>query len=188
MRNSQLLANQVTRGSFRLAPLCLAIAVVVGGCGPGEDPIHDGKTLSEWIADAKGGDQLRRQKAYAALIHFGKTGPAVEVLSEAMRSNTLSGADRLVAARFYYRATNKTDEVVEAAKATIRRDADSQSGFRATKEAEELVFWLQGQASPMIEDLKYARDRIRAQDAAALQRRATIQAIISAIPAAPVGG
>jgi hypothetical protein len=120
--------------------------------------------------------------AYEALVNFGGHAAAADALRGAMKGEPLPVGERLTAARLFFRATGNADETVEAARSAIRRDAESRTGFQATREAEELVFWLGARAKPLAADLRHARDQIRGRDVVSARRRAALDKVISGIP------
>ena len=59
-----------------------------------------------------------------------------------------------------YRATGKTDKIVPAVGRAIRQQSDAATGGEfATKDLEELIFWLGANARPLIPDIEYARSK-----------------------------
>ena len=180
------MANAMTRTLktflfWRLFMLAFAPALLLAGCGGGEELRHDGKTLNEWVADAKGRDAKVRIAAYEALVHFRGNKTATETLREKMMSDSAPVGERFVAARCLFRLTGEEGEVIDGTRAVIRREADSSTGLRATKELTDLFFWLGARSKPLIPDLQYARGRIRGQDPASAQRRAAIDQVIGDI-------
>ena len=84
----------------------------------------------------------------------------MKLLERAVSDDATSFVERLIAAQSLYRATGDTEKVVPKVGEAIRKQADQSGGEAyATKELEDLVFWLGANARPLIADIEYARAR-----------------------------
>src|SRR4051794_9710365 len=154
----------------------------VAGCRREEEPEFDGKTLSEWVSQAKGQGQPLRLAAYDGLGSFPQDATAARTLEEVLNNESASTVERIAAGKNLFRVTGDADKVIGPLRAVIRKEADAASGLQSTKEVEALVFWLGTRAQPLVPDLRYARDKIRGRDAASNGRREAIDKVINAIP------
>jgi hypothetical protein len=161
---------------------CL-MACLAGGCGRTEEPEFDGKPLGEWLEQAKGRDAAARLRAYDALAAFPGNNKALDVLRTVAADEGVPPPERLVAARDLFRATGDAGPVVNFARSAIRKEAESPTGLRSTKEVDELIFWLGARARPLAPDLQAAHDNLPGRDAKSVARRRDLQRIIKDIPA-----
>ena len=167
---------------MRILPLLLIAVCTLGCSGGGEEASHEGKTLSEWMSQAKGKDPVARLAAYEALGTFRGDAAAADALQERVGSDATAGAERIVAAKNLYRATGDAGRVIAPVRAVVRAEADSTGGLQSIKEVEDLVFWLGARAEPLADDLRYAAGKIRGRDAQSGQRRQRVRQVLEGIP------
>jgi len=135
---------------------CLAI-----GCDGGNPAKFDGQTVDEWIAQAKNGKSAERTAALRALRAFASDKDAIALLERTVSDDHAAYSERLIAAQSLYRATGKSDKILSPVGQAIRKQADASNGNDyATKDLEELVFWLGANARPLIPDIEYARSKV----------------------------
>jgi hypothetical protein len=158
------------------------VLLSLAGCGRRGEAEFRGKSLSEWVYQAHGKDPAARLLAYDGLGGFPQDKTAAATLEQVVGSDAAAAAERLAAAKNLYRVTKDAGRVVASAGTIIRREADTAAGFTATKEAEDLLFWLGSKGQPLAADLQYARPTIRGRDAASVARRQKIQQLIAGIP------
>lgn len=171
-------------GLMRLISVLLIAVATVGCSGGSEEDAHGGKTLSEWVSQAREQDPAARLAAYEALGKLRGSDAAANALQEFADSDTTRVPERIVAARNLYRITGDPGRAVLSARAAIRAEADSANGVRSIKEIEDLIFWVGIGAKPLADDLRYAMGKIRGRDAPSIRRRQRVQQVVDGIPKA----
>src|SRR3954454_22463948 len=83
-----------------------------GGCHREEEPEFDGKTLSEWVSQAKGQGQPLRLAAYDGLGSFPQDKTAAGTLEGVLKDDRASTVERVAAGKNLFRVTGDADKVI----------------------------------------------------------------------------
>jgi hypothetical protein len=160
----------------------LCLGVLCGtGCKKKSEEV-DGRTLEEWIAASCSSDANLRQKAYVALRSWPKDKSAQEAVLTAVRQSNYPSPERYTAALNLFRMTGKADDLIEPLQAAITSQFNATVKNQSTKELEDLIFWLEARAKPLIPTLKQARSSLQGQDPASVNARAGLTRVIKSIP------
>src|SRR4051812_47183665 len=112
--------------------LAIAVAAGVAGCGRDEEPEFDGKTLGEWVSQAKGQGQPMRLAAYDGLGSFPQDATAARTLEEVLNNESASTVERIAAGKNLFRVTGDANKVLGPVRAVIRKEADAAAGLQST--------------------------------------------------------